>query len=93
MVERLYSYFILISNKVHIYSGEGRKSGKRHPNSIVLKNIEHVMMIFINHARIYLGLRASPSVCLAPRLSQGMAGWPFFRQLRSVCSHSGPTCQ
>ena len=25
MVERLYSYFILISDKVHIYSGKGRK--------------------------------------------------------------------
>ena len=30
---------------------------------------------------------------LAPRLSQGTAGWPFCRKLRSVCSHSGPTCQ
>ena len=26
MVEHLYSYFILISDKVHIYSGEGRKT-------------------------------------------------------------------
>ena len=26
MVERLYSYFILISDKVHIYLGEGRKT-------------------------------------------------------------------
>ena len=30
---------------------------------------------------------------LAPRLSQGTAGWPFCHHLRSVCSHSGPTCQ
>ena len=52
MVERMYSYFILISDKVHIYSGEGRKMAA-----------QHVMMISINHARIYLGLRASPSVC------------------------------
>ena len=41
-----------ISDKVHIYSGEGRKTAA-----------QHVMMILINHARIYLGLRASPSVC------------------------------
>ena len=44
--------FFLISNKVHIYSGEGRKTA-----------VQHVMMISINHARIYLGLCASPSVC------------------------------
>jgi hypothetical protein len=42
----------LISDKVHIYSGEGRKTAA-----------QHVMMISLNHARIYLGLRASPSVC------------------------------
>ena len=30
---------------------------------------------------------------LAPRLSQGMAGWPFCRQLRLVCSHFDPTCE
>ena len=51
MVERLYSYFF-ISDKVHVYSGEGRKTAAR-----------HVMMISINHARIYLGLRVSPFVC------------------------------
>ena len=44
--------FFLISDKVHIYSGEGRKTAA-----------QHVMMISINHAQIYLGLRASPSVC------------------------------
>ena len=44
--------FFLISDKVHIYSGEGRKTAA-----------QHVMMISINHARIYLGLCASPSVC------------------------------
>ena len=48
--------FFLIVDKVHIYSGEGRKTAA-----------QHVMMISINHARIYLGLRASPSVC--PRSS------------------------
>ena len=41
-----------ISDKVHVYSGEGRKTAA-----------QHVMMISINHARIYLGLRASLSVC------------------------------
>ena len=30
---------------------------------------------------------------LAPHLSQGTVGWPYCLQLRSVCSHSGPTCQ
>ena len=44
--------FFLISDKVNIYSGEGRKTAA-----------QHVMMISINHARIYLGLRASPSMC------------------------------
>ena len=44
--------FFLISDKVHIYSGEGRKTAA-----------QHVMMISINHAQICLGLRASPSVC------------------------------
>src|SRR3954468_11809363 len=42
----------LSSGEVHIYSEEGRKTAA-----------QHVMMISINHARIYLGLRASPSVC------------------------------
>ena len=51
MVERPYSYFF-ISDKVHVYSGEGRKTAA-----------QHVMMISIKHARIYLGLRASPSMC------------------------------
>ena len=51
MVERLYSY-LFSSDKVHVYSREGRKTAA-----------QHVMMISINHASIYLGLRASPSVC------------------------------
>ena len=42
----------LISDKVHIYSGERRKTAA-----------QHVMMISINHVQIYLDLRASPSVC------------------------------
>ena len=60
MVEPLYSYFILISDKVHIYSGEGRKTAAQQYS---IKNIEHIMIISINHARIYLDLRVSPSVC------------------------------
>lgn len=42
----------LTSDKVHIYSGEGRETAA-----------QHVKMISINHARIYLGLHASPPVC------------------------------
>ena len=44
-----------ISDKVHVYSGEGRKTAA-----------QHVMTISINHARIYLDLRVSPSVCSRP---------------------------
>ena len=40
-----------------------------------------------NHARIYLGLHANPSVC--SRSSSLLRNG----QLRSVCSHSCPTCQ
>ena len=81
MVERLYSYFF-ISDKVHVYSGEGRKTAA-----------QHVMMISINHARIYLGLRASPSVCSRSSSLSRNGGLALCRQLRSVCSHSCPTCQ
>ena len=74
--------FFLIFDKVHIYSGEGRKTAA-----------QHVMMISINHARIYLGLRASPSVCSRSSSLSRNGGLALCRQLRSVCSHSGPTCQ
>ena len=60
----------LISDKVHIYSGEWRKT-----------------------ARIYLGLRVSPSVCSRSSSLSRNGGLALCRQLRSVCSHSGPTCQ
>ena len=73
--------FFLISDKVHIYSGEGRKTAA-----------QHVMMISINHARIYLGLRASPSVCSRSSSLSRNGGLALCRQLRSVCSHSCPTC-
>jgi len=71
-----------ISDKVHVYSGEGRKTAA-----------QHVMMISINHARIYLGLRASPSVCSRSSSLSRNGGLALCRQLRSVCSHSCPTCQ
>ena len=71
-----------ISDKVHVYSGEGRKTAA-----------QHVMMISINHARIYLGLRASLSVCSRSSSLSRNGGLAFCCQLRSVCSHSCPTCQ
>ena len=83
MVERLYSYFF-ISDKVHVYSGEGRKTAAQH----VMNDIDQPTML----EYILASVRARLCV-LAPRLSQGTAGWPFCRQLRSVFSHSGPTCQ
>ena len=78
----LCTLIFLISDKVHIYSGEGRKTVA-----------QHVMMISINHARIYLGLRASPSVCSRSSSLSRNGGLALCRQLRSVCSHSCPTCQ
>ena len=73
-----------ISDKVHVYSGEGRKTAAQH----VMNDIDQPTML----EYILASVRARLCV-LAPRLSQGTAGWPFCRQLRSVCSHSGPTCQ
>ena len=85
MVERLYSYFF-ISDKVHVYSGEGRKTAA-----------QHVMMISINHARIYLGLRASPSVCSrSSSLSRngGLAILPSIEiGLLTLRSHMSVICQ
>ena len=82
MVERMYSYFF-ISDKVHVYSGEGRKTAAQH----VMNDIDQPTML----EYILASMRTRLCV-LAPRLSQGTMGWPFCRQLRSVCSHSGPTC-
>ena len=67
MVERLYSYFF-ISDKVHIYSGEGRKTAAQH----VMNAIDQPTML----EYILASVRARLCV-LAPRLSQGMAGWLF----------------
>ena len=76
----------LIYDKVHIYSGEGRKM-----------TAQHVMMITINHARIYLGLRASPSVCSrSSSLSRngGLAILPSIEiGLLTLLSHVSVRCQ
>ena len=78
--------FFLIFDKVHIYSGEGRKTAA-----------QHVMMISINHARIYLGLRASPSVCSrSSSLSRngGLAILPSIEiGLLTLRSHMSVICQ
>ena len=76
----------LISDKVHIYSGEGQKT-----------EAQHVMMISINHARIYLGLRASPSMCSrSSSLSRngGLAILPsIVIGLLTLRSHMSEICQ
>ena len=76
----------LISDKVHIYSGEGRKMAT-----------QHVMMISINQSRIYLGLRASPSVCSrSSSLSRngGLAILPSIEiGLLTLQSHMSVICQ
>ena len=82
----LCTLIFLISDKVHIYSGEGRKMAS-----------QHVMMISINHARIYLGLRASPSVCSrSSSLSRngGLAILPSIEiGLLTLRSHMSVICQ
>ena len=76
----------LSSDKLHIYSGEGRKTAA-----------QHVMMISINHARIYLGLRASPSVnSRSTSLSRhdGLATLPSIEiGLLTPRSHMSVICQ
>ena len=67
MVERLYSYFF-ISDKVHVYSREGRKTAAQH----VMNDIDQPTIL----EYILASMRARLSV-LAPRLSQGTAGWLF----------------
>ena len=60
--------FILISDKVHVYSGEGRKTAAQH----VMNDIDQPTML----EYILASVRARLCV-LAPRLSQGTAGWLF----------------
>ena len=67
MVERLYSYFF-ISDKVHVYFAEGRKTVAQH----VMNDIDKPTMLEF----ILASMRTLPCV-LAPRLSQGTAGWLF----------------
>ena len=57
-----------ISDKVHIYSGEGRKTAAQH----VMNDIDQPTML----EYILASVRARLCV-LAPRLSQGTAGWLF----------------
>ena len=58
----------LISDKVHVYSGEGRKAAAQH----VMNDIDQPTML----EYILASVRARLCV-LAPRLSQGTAGWLF----------------
>ena len=67
MVERLYSYFFF-SDKVHVYSGEGRKTAARH----VMNDIDLPTML----EYILASMRTRLCV-LTPRLYQGTAGWLF----------------
>ena len=57
-----------ISDKVHVYSGEGRKTAAQH----VMNDIDQPTML----EYILASVRARLCV-LAPRLSQGTAGWLF----------------
>ena len=57
-----------ISDKVHVYSGEGRKMAAQH----VMNDIDQPTML----EYILASVRARLCV-LAPRLSQGTAGWLF----------------
>ena len=60
--------FLFISDKVHVYSGEGRKTAAQH----VMNDIDQPTML----EYILASVRARLCV-LAPRLSQGTAGWLF----------------
>ena len=57
-----------ISDKVHVYSGEGRKTAAQH----VMNDIDQPTML----EYILASMRARLCV-LTPRLSQGTAGWLF----------------
>ena len=60
--------FHFISDKVHVYSGEGRKTAAQH----VMNDIEQPTMLE------YILASVGARLCvLAPRLSQGTAGWLF----------------
>ena len=63
-----YVLLFFISDKVHVYSGEGRKTAAQH----VMNDIDQPTML----EYILASVRARLCV-LAPRLSQGTAGWLF----------------
>ena len=61
-------FLFFISDKVHIYSGEGRKTAAQH----VMNDIDQPTMLE------YILASMQTRLCvLAPRLSQGTAGWLF----------------
>ena len=62
--------FLFISDKVHIYYGEGRKTAAQHQH--VMNDIDQPTM----PEYILASMRTRLCV-LAPRLSQGMVGWLF----------------
>ena len=62
--------FLFISDKVHVYSGEGRKTAAQHQH--VMNDIDQPTML----EYILASMRTCLCV-LAPRLSQGTAGWLF----------------
>ena len=62
------AWWSVISDKVHVYSGEGRKTAAQH----VMNDIDQPTML----ESILASVRARLCV-LAPRLSQGTAGWLF----------------
>ena len=62
--------FLFISDKVHVYSEEGRKMAAQHQH--VMNDIDQPTML----EYILASVRARLCV-LAPRLSQGTAGWLF----------------
>ena len=76
-----------ISDKVHVYSGEGRKTAAQH----VMNDIDQPTML----EYILASMRARLCV-LAPRLSQGTAGWLFPSieiGLLTLLSHMSMICQ
>ena len=65
---RAFVLLLFISDKVHVYSGEGQKTAAQH----VMNDIDQPTML----EYILASMRTRLCV-LTPRLSQGMAGWLF----------------
>ena len=88
MVEHLYSYFILISDKVHIYSGEGRKTAAQH----VMNDIDQPTML----EYILASVRARVCVfsLLVSLKEQRVGSLPSIEiGLLTVLSHMSVICQ